>query len=103
MSRAEIVPAAALYSCVVDIVKQQDKKSRGLVQSHQEGRELPFIYVENKGGGLYKDDVNSAEIPRALLNTHQDGHKEQKHERSGQKAKTTSETTYNQFIQDYSL
>lgn len=61
MSRAEIVPAAALYSRVVDIVKQWGKKSRGLVRGCQEGRELPFIYEENKGGGLYKANVNSAD------------------------------------------
>lgn len=61
MSRAEIVPAAALYSRVVDIVKQWGKKRRGLVQSCQEGRELPFIYKVNKGRGLYKADVNSVD------------------------------------------
>lgn len=87
MLRAETVPAAALYSLLVDIVKQWGKKSSGLLQSRQERRELPFIYEVNKGEDCMKPmQIALIVIPRALLNTHQDGH-----ERNGQQAKTTSD------------
>lgn len=89
MSRAEIVPAAALYSRVVDIVKQWGKKSCGLVRSCHEGRELPFIYVENKGGGLYKDGVNSADCNIESTFEYAPGR--------------SQAATYNQFILDYSV
>lgn len=45
MSGTEIPPAAALYSEVDDIVKQQGERRHGLIHRLQTGRALPSLLI----------------------------------------------------------
>ncbi len=72
MSGAEIPPAAALYSDVVDTVKQRGKWSRGLVHSLQTGREpLSFlIFPQRMQWSLQKADGDNTDNNQNDSNNH---------------------------------